>query len=311
MCCFSAKTDVYGTSIFARFAEPGTQVLAYQMRYKAEQPTAMILPLPVKLPTKDDAIVWKDLKGYPQFFSDLAAGFPPEERFASNRSKRALAPAAPEQLAVHDVGDFIATYVPSVNDFSRVDPRFAISKDVWAKIPGYGAYGFAVFQLKQLEGTPHPIAFAFETQSPDTLFFPTVHIHDGTVHAEEDFHHVLYAQEPSFDERVGSYDGPEAVDKRTGFVRSKEKVGSFAQVGSSQGLLDGNGLLHKVSLTGKLPNRDTVFDVRAIAARSSGGCSRCAASPATSADLQGTWLPTAALAGLGWIVRRRNALRAR
>lgn len=313
MCCFSANTQVHGTSIFARFARPGTQAIVYQMRYKAEQPTAMILPLPVKLPTRDDAIAWKSLKEYARFFDDLALGFPEKPSFSLSRSKSAAAAPAP-QLAVHEVGDFIASYVPSVNDFERIDRRFTISKDVWAKIPAYADYGFAVFQLKQLEGTPHPIAFEFDTRSPETLFFPTVHIHDGTVHAEEHFDHVLYAQERSFDDRVSSYDGPAAVDDRTGFVRSKEKASAFAKVAMSQGLLDGDLLVHKTSIVGKHRNIDTLFDLRAGAKiGTAGGCGRCAVSPAGSvgAGVEGRWLPAAALAGLSWIIRRRDALRRR
>ena len=42
----------------------------------------------------------------------------------------------------------------------------------------------------------HPMAMEFNTRHPDTLFFPTLHIHDGAVHAEEDYDHTLYFQEP-------------------------------------------------------------------------------------------------------------------
>ena len=304
MCCFSAKTEVHETSIFARFLKPGTQALVYQMRYTAQTPTAMILPLPVALPAREDSVRFKNLKEYPSFFADLATGFPEIPKRSLIGSKSAVAAAA-APLAVHDVGDFIATFVPQVKDFGRVDARFAIPKDVWDRIPAYADYGFAVFQLKELSGEPHPIALEFDTRTPDKLFYPTVHIHDGTVHDKDDFDHVLYAQEATFDGGAGDYEGPDTVDKRTGFVRSKEKASSFANAASSQGLVDGNLLVHKTSLRGTLPNRDTTFDLRSIAMRSSGACSRCDVGP--SAGVDGAWLPvTATLAGLGWIIRRRN-----
>ena len=68
MCCFSAKTEVHGTSIFARLTKPGVQALAYQMTYKAAEPTAMILPLPVALPAREGSVRFVDLRAYPDFF---------------------------------------------------------------------------------------------------------------------------------------------------------------------------------------------------------------------------------------------------
>src|SRR5581483_11470974 len=109
--------------------------------------------------------------------------------------------AAP--LEVHDVGDYIASFVPTVDDFERLDPRFSISKQVWSAIPAYADYGFAVFQLRELSGSTHPIAFEFQTRLSDALYFPTVHIHDGTVHEKDNFDHVLYLQEEQFDSKVG------------------------------------------------------------------------------------------------------------
>lgn len=313
MCCFTTATEVHGTAIYASFTRPGTQGLVYQMRYTAERPTAMILPLPVALPAREDSVRFKSLKEYPQFFDDLAAGFPQKPTLSLTRSKSAsVMMAASPTLAVHDVGDFVASFVPSVKDFARVDPRFVIPKDVWDRIPAYADYGFAVFQLKDLSGSPHPIALEVDTRTPQTLFFPTVHIHDGTVHDKDDFDHVLYAQEPTFDRRVSGYDGPDAVDSQTGFVRSKEKASTFASVARSQGLIAGDLLVHKTTLRGLLPNRDTTFDLLATAGRGAGGCSRCNAAPAKSVALDGPWLPvTATLAGLGWIIRRRDERRGR
>lgn len=88
-------------------------------------------------------------------------------------------------------------------------------------LPAYADYGVAVFRLKELAGSPHPIALELDTRTPDTLFFPTVHIHDGTVHDKDHFDRVLYAQEVKLDARAGGYEGPAAVDPKTGFVRRR------------------------------------------------------------------------------------------
>jgi hypothetical protein len=307
MCCFSAKTEVHGTSIFARLTKPGVQALAYQMTYKASEPTAMILPLPVALPAREDSVRFVDLKAYPDFFSSLDAGFPHVERSSLFGSKSAAA-VPPSQLAVHEVGDFIASFVPTVADFDRVDARFVISKDVWAKIPAYKDYGFAVFQLEELSGAPHPMAFELHSRLAETVFFPTVHIHDGTVHDTDQFDHALYLQASAFDGRVSDYDGPDAIDKHTGFVRSKLPARDFADAARAKGLIDPSLLVHKVTMSGTLPNRDTFYDLKAIASASR-GCSRC---DAAGGGLGGPALHVGlTMAGFAWIVRRRDALRKR
>src|SRR5271169_1945897 len=107
MCCFSTKTEVHATRIFARMTGPDTQVLVYQMQYSAAEPTAMILPLPVALPAGEASVRWRNLKEYATFFSDLAAGFPakPEWSLGLFRSKAAGTEAV--VIPVHDVGDFV------------------------------------------------------------------------------------------------------------------------------------------------------------------------------------------------------------
>lgn len=305
MCCFSAKTVVHGTRIFARKIAPDRQVLAYQMQYSAEAPTAMILPLPVALPAREDSVRFRDLKSYPELFDALERGFPepaPSRSIFSGEAKGVAAAAPP--LAVHEVGDFIASFVPSVGDFDRVDPRFVISQDVWARIPAYRDYGFAVFQLKELSGAPHPMAFEFDTRMRAAVFFPTVHIHDGTVHAKDEFDHALYVQEASFDGRVASYDGPDHVDAHTGFVRSSGEARAFVDAERAGSLVDGSLLVHKATLRGLLPNQDTTYDFASIATRAGAGYGRCDVGPNASSS----WAPAASvLSALGWIIRRRNA----
>lgn len=308
MCCFSSPTEVHGTSIFARMLRPGTQGLVYQMQYTAKSPTAMILPLPVRLPAKEDAVRFKSLKEYPDFFAALGRAFPakpPSSHFGSKAMPEAQ-PAAASALEVHEVGDFVASFVPTVDDFSRLDAQFVLSKDVWQKVPTVKGYGFAVFQLKATAGKPHPIAFEWDTALGDTVFFPTLHIHDGTVHEKDDFDHVLFLQEPVFDAKVSGYEGPDEKDSATGFVRSEKAAKESVEVARTQGLVSPDHLVHRVTMRGSLPNRDTFVDVKKVA-MTARGCSRC---DAAGADLAGVPLPVGlGMAGFAWVVGRRDRLR--
>ena len=92
--------------------------------------------------------------------------------------------------------------------------RFSIKKEIWSKIPAYADYGFAVFQLKALSGTLHPIAFEFDTRLRDTLFFPTIHIHDGTVHAEDAFDHISRVTSGECPSRASNEARPSRSDGR-------------------------------------------------------------------------------------------------
>ena len=114
MCCFSTTTDVRGTAIFARVTRPGTQVLAYRMTYSAQTPTAMILPLPVTLPARENSVRLKNMKDNPDFFVGLERAFPPKQEGGFFRSKSAGLEAASATLEVHEVGDFVASFVPSI-----------------------------------------------------------------------------------------------------------------------------------------------------------------------------------------------------
>ena len=150
MCCFVGKVEVFDTNLFARLTGRGTQFLVYQMRYQADQPTAMILPLPIALPAREESIRWLDLKGYPEFFTHLSAKFPERQPLSIGCSKSEMAAVGKSALAVHEVGDFVASFVPTLADFDRLDPRFTLPKSVWTQFPQCHDYGFAVVQLAKL-----------------------------------------------------------------------------------------------------------------------------------------------------------------
>src|SRR5262245_5018156 len=198
MCCFSKKVDVVAdTNIFARSAKDNRQYLVYSMQFKAAEDLAMILPIPVPKDSPDDAVRFINLEKYPAFFDDLRKGFPepPAKKDDSRGPKDAPKPLP--ALPVIEVGSFVASFVPAIKDFARLDAQFRLPDGVWEKLPQYKEFGFAVFKLKKPEkGTQkvHPMAFEFPRALKDVLLFPTVHIHDGTVPAKAGFDHALFCQ---------------------------------------------------------------------------------------------------------------------
>ena len=196
MCCFSGTRiveEVKNTRIFARLGEHGNQTLIYSMSISAKEDVAMVLPIPVKAGSNEDAVRFFDFSGYADVFEDLHQSFPNAVTYAdpfgaAPRSTRSA------QLKVVTVGAYDASFVPSIADFTRLDSRFRLPDDVWAKLPGYTNFGFAVFKLRKGRHDVHPMAFSFPTKKPGNVFFPTLHIHDGEVHANEDFDHTLYLQ---------------------------------------------------------------------------------------------------------------------
>lgn len=211
MCIFSGDISaVSSTHIFAR-AEAESQFLVYQMTYAASDALAMVLPLPVALPSADDAVEFISLETYPKFFTDLHLGFPTRSLALS-----ASTDLTESELVVHDVGMYKASYVPSLGAFSRLDRRFQLPSHVWAKLPEYNNYGFAVFKLKA-SADPlevHPIALRFPRRNHKLLYFPTLHVHDGESHPHAEFDHSLYCQADDLvDYLTGWYQSPQTADQ--------------------------------------------------------------------------------------------------
>lgn len=245
MCCFSGNvTFVTGTRIFARMIEASRQGLVYQMQFGAKEDLAIILPLPVTIGADEKAVQFIDLSGYPEFFKHLRAGFPPEPQL------RALAAGGPAKAAleVKQVGSYDASFVPTVKDFERLDPRFRLPAETWNALPLYADYGFAVFKLRAGDHEVHPMAFTFPTRQPQQLFFPTVHIHDGKVHPEEEFNHALYCQV----KQLG------ALPLR-GWQESADPAARFIKPEAAARLIDPDGHVYRRRLTGKLKNEDIIL----------------------------------------------------
>src|ERR1051325_2280465 len=181
MCCFSGVVkSVSGTNIFARMNGNGRQLLVYSMTVDAAKPLAMVLPLPIAEGSGEDAVRFINLEKYPDFFDDLARAFEVTGQSIPTASSKEAVPTA--ALPVVQVGNFEASFVPTVKDFSRLDERFRLPEKAFDELPTYKKYGFTVFKLKPGAQKVHPMAFEFPTALTSQLFFPTVHIHDGKVH---------------------------------------------------------------------------------------------------------------------------------
>jgi hypothetical protein len=244
MCCFSGKVDVVAdTNIFVRASKEGRQFIVYSMRFKAGEDLAMILPIPTAKNSAEDAVKFINLEKYPDLFDDLVKGFPVPRSKDDSRGKK-NGPAA-GGLAVVEVGKFVASFVPSIKDFARLDKQFRLPDGVWEKLPQYKEFGFAVFKLKKPEKGEqkvHPMAFEFPRLDKKVLFFPTVHIHDRTVPAKAKFDHSLFCQ-------VGDV-------APMGWEESPGLADSFVKTKDTQGIVDGSAHVYRKLMKGSYENKD-------------------------------------------------------
>lgn len=242
MCCFSKEAHVSATNIFARPAKDSGQYLVYSMTLKAAEELAMILPIPTPKASKEDAVTFINLEKYPTFFVEMNSGFPvplPPRGVKSDAPPKAL---AEPKLKVVEVGSFVASFVPTVKDFARVDEQFKLPEGVWDKLPQYKEYGFAVFKLKKGNQKVHPMAFEFPRADKSKLFLPTVHIHDGKVHATARFDHSLYCQ--GADTGMKWTESPQPADMfMPGLKEAKEVV-------------DPKGHVYRLQMVGNFKNAD-------------------------------------------------------
>jgi hypothetical protein len=248
MCCFSQPViSISATNIFARPDVSGRQFLVYSMTVHAEKELAMVLPLPVKIGTDEKGVSFIDLSGYPDFFTDMLKGFPVPVATGGVKTRgKSITPLGSRQLEVVQVGNFEASFVPAMKDFSRLDERFRIADTAWKKLPGYKNFGFAVFKLKSGQAKVHPMAFSFPRRDTKSIFFPTVHIHDGEVHSEAEFDHTLYCQ-PSEHEQLAFH----------GWRESESNAKKFMKLDQAKGLILADYHCYQKRMHGNLPNRDT------------------------------------------------------
>ena len=252
MCCFSRPVRfVGGTKIFARRGPGRRQMLAYAMDVELDGELAMVLPLPVPRRSPDDAVAFLNLEGYERFFGDLADAFPPVFAPAFQQQRVVSVSRTKPKLVVHEVGLFEASFVPTREDFVRLDERFRMPESLWEDLPDYEDWGFAVFQLKPKKGffgvkrqSVHPMAFSFPTREPEALYFPLLHVHDGRLESRAKFDHMLYCQADGM------------LEATLGWTRSNGPLDANVDVARARGLVDGQRGGFCQALVGSLPNMD-------------------------------------------------------
>jgi len=247
MCIFSQPIQhVSKTCLYARGVE-SEQILVYSMAVAASSELAMILPLPVALGSGEDAVRFLDLSPYPTFFEDLRRAFPKYLSFGLAPS--AVAPSfVPHVLKVHSVGAFEASFVPTLSDFQRLDVRFRLRPEIWQSLPQYSDFGFAVFKLRPSREpeSVHPMAFAFQRRDRDSLFFPTLHVHDGEAHEQASFDHELYCQTST---RLADPD----------WISSDRALSYFVDATRVPQLIDWQARGYRSEMRGRFSNRDVVL----------------------------------------------------
>jgi len=251
MCCFTGHvSDVSRTNIFAR-VNGSVEYLVYEMTFTSDEPTAMILPIPIALGATEDTVEFVALDTYADFFRDLEAHF---EQVRSNLHTMAVVePRA--SLKVQAVGAFEASFVPSVDQLDRLDARFRLPRQIWTQLPAYESFGFVVFKFRTGQrARAHPMAFSFPTRDPATLFFPTAHIHDGTIHEKADFDHVFYTQnEPS--------PSPDFAWPGTFWMPSGQAARHYLRVGRTRDLVDADAPCFQAFLMRTWTNEDIVVPI--------------------------------------------------
>ncbi|MEQ1748571.1 MAG: hypothetical protein ABL974_04070 [Prosthecobacter sp.] len=248
MCCFSGTQiveEVKNTRIFARLGASGNQTLIYSMSMRAKEDVAMVLPIPVKADTHEDAVRFFDFSGYADVFEDLHQSFPTAAVTYAGPFGTAPRSTRSAQLKVVAVGAYEASFVPSIADFTRLDSRFRLPDAVWSKLPGYTHFGFAVFKLRKGRHDVHPMAFSFPTGRPGSVFFPTLHIHDGKVHENEDFDHTLYLQGQN-------------LQMSNQWEESKGMAVQKVKCGLTHGMIRPEMHVYRRTIRGNFPNGDIV-----------------------------------------------------
>ena len=112
------------------------------------------------------------------------------------------------------------------------------------------------------------MAFEFPTRDAARLFFPTVHVHDGSFHPMAHFDHSLYCQRDDAHERLrdlwselhpGEGERAEAAGVtplESWYRRSERNAGAELRCADSAGTLEPNARLHAIDVEGTHPNRD-------------------------------------------------------
>ncbi|GDY11402.1 hypothetical protein LBMAG53_02790 [Planctomycetota bacterium] len=260
MCCFSGPVrSVSSTAIFARPLADGRQAIAYRMTVDAPAALAMVLPLPTPPNPAEGAVTFHDLSGYTEFFAQLDRLYPQPQPAAGLARDATAFRKAP--LAVVEVGDFVASFVPRLADFARLDERFRMSPAAWEALPGYRERSFAVFQLKPGKKSVQPMAFTFPRLAHSRIFVPTLHIHDGTRPETAGWDHVIYLQCDGDRLPFRPVEQGDQLDRvlADGWAESDLPAGTMIDPDKCHRLIDPQRHVYRRFIHGILPNRDLML----------------------------------------------------
>jgi hypothetical protein len=207
MCIISLPVErVNATKIFSCFTEDeGRQFVIYSNQVTTDEDYNMMI-LPVPNPASVDLI---NLNHYPNFFEDCQKNFyysTPRQDYNTRSMSASFDRYERPPLPVYNVGSYVASIVPSVSDFDRLNPRhFPVSSDL-RQILGRqydSEFGFICCRLKSGNHTYHPFAYSHDRHTSRLLFIPTFHYHPHDVgsvrHVDADWDHVIYTVGTDFD----------------------------------------------------------------------------------------------------------------
>jgi len=156
---------------------------------------------------------------------------------------------------VERVGAYEASFVSSIGECERLDPRFRLPVEVWRALPvEYMDYAFAVFQLQPGHHRVHPMAYRYRPLDDEEIFFPTVHVHDLKVPTYAGFDHTLYAQ----------WQGQASWRAQRELEAGTYPPNLCVELDRCHGLV-ANKTVWRVELRGRLANTDTVLRAPAAA----------------------------------------------
>lgn len=196
MCIIQGDTrSVADTEIFCFPACNGRgQVTVYSNAVSMNSPghNAMILPVPRGY----EMFQMIDLSGDTDMFAKLDSCFPSDQTMDSDgpRSRGLSANSQAPYLAVQQCGSYEFSLVPSLRDFSRLDPAsFQLSGDVGRLLQRQYPAGFAFLVCRITANKKfHPVGYLHPLAPGADLFIPTLHFHQGHAHGQPDWDHSIY-----------------------------------------------------------------------------------------------------------------------